>query len=98
MNKAELVELWNNFIAGFCNVEFLCHGGEPNWLGWIVIGWAGLMGAVICTVLFFSIALSFAQGLEKGFRSVAKAFLSLAKAFLSLAKGVAKAFQPRGPD
>ena len=30
-------ELWNNFIVGFCKVEFLCDAREPNWLGWAVI-------------------------------------------------------------
>ena len=31
------------FIAGFCKVEFLCHSGDPNWLGWIVLGILGLL-------------------------------------------------------
>jgi len=30
-------EPWNNFIVGFCKVEFLCYAGEPNWLGWAVM-------------------------------------------------------------
>jgi len=30
-------EIWDNFIAGFCKVEFLCYATEPNWLGWLVM-------------------------------------------------------------
>ena len=22
----------------FCKVEFLCYQGEPNWLGWLILG------------------------------------------------------------
>ena len=51
MNKSELAELWGNFIAGFCKVQFLCYGGEPNWLGWIVIAFA------VFLTLVFSLAL-----------------------------------------
>ena len=25
------------FYEKFCEVQFLCHEGEPNWLGWFVI-------------------------------------------------------------
>jgi hypothetical protein len=31
-------EWWDWFVDGFCRVEFVCYQGEPNWLGWIVIG------------------------------------------------------------
>jgi len=31
---------WDKFIYGFCKVEFLCWQGDPNWLGWAVIGMA----------------------------------------------------------
>ena len=68
MNKAELVELWNNFIAGFCKLEFLCHGGEPNWLGWIALGWAGLWGGGICLFLFFSLLGNVVGGVGNIFR------------------------------
>tara|TARA_B100001971_G_scaffold81036_1_gene74816 strand:+ start:109 stop:258 length:150 start_codon:yes stop_codon:yes gene_type:complete len=39
--------MWDSFISGFCKVEFLCYTGEPNWLGWlvvigaIIVGWWG---------------------------------------------------------
>jgi len=37
------------FITGFCKVEFLCYQGEPNWLGW------GLLGIGFAVALYFSI-------------------------------------------
>ena len=69
MENAELVELWGKFIAGFCKVEFLCHGGEPNWLGWIVIGWVGLVGAVLCIALFFGLLGPVVVSIEKVFKA-----------------------------
>ena len=35
-------ELWDKFLFGFCKVGFLCWNGDPNWLGWILIGVAAL--------------------------------------------------------
>ncbi len=29
--------MWDEFIFGFCKVQFLCYAGEPNWLGWLVL-------------------------------------------------------------
>lgn len=69
MDKAELVGLWNSFIAGFCKVEFLCHGGEPNWLGWIVIGWVGLVGAALCIALFVELLGNIVISIEKAFQA-----------------------------
>ena len=37
--------LWNDFITGFCKVEFLCYAGDPNWLGW------GFLTAVALTLV-----------------------------------------------
>ena len=34
---------YDGFIAGFCKVEFLCHAGEPNWLGWGLLGFSALI-------------------------------------------------------
>lgn len=31
-------EAWDSIIIGFCKVEFLCYQGEPNWLGWLILG------------------------------------------------------------
>jgi hypothetical protein len=36
---------WGQLIPEFCKVQFLCYGATPNWLGWIVLGWVGLMAA-----------------------------------------------------
>jgi len=33
--------MWADLIEGFCKVEFLCHAGDPNWLGWIVLAGGG---------------------------------------------------------
>jgi hypothetical protein len=38
---------WSQFIPGFCKVQFLCYDGMPNWLGWGVLAWGGLMAAAI---------------------------------------------------
>lgn len=35
--------VWTDFVTAFCEVEFLCHSGDPNWLGWLLIGWGGLI-------------------------------------------------------
>jgi hypothetical protein len=61
MNKAELVELWNNFITGYCKVEFLCYGGEPNWLGWVAL-------PVLAVLVYFAalvFLLAFLQSFKK---------------------------------
>lgn len=34
-------ELWDKIIARFCEVEFLCYEGRPNWLGWGVLVFFG---------------------------------------------------------
>ena len=34
----KMKEYWDQFIFGYCKVEFLCWQSDPNWLGWIVIG------------------------------------------------------------
>ena len=31
-------EYWKSFLVGFCKVEAVCFEGDPNWLGWILIG------------------------------------------------------------
>jgi len=44
-------EYWSAFIGGFCKVEFLCHTGDPNWLGWGVIGIGVLIvGGIVTTI------------------------------------------------
>lgn len=39
----KLESFWNWFITGFCKVEFLCYAGDPNWLGWIILGFGILI-------------------------------------------------------
>jgi hypothetical protein len=40
-------EVFNNFITGFCKVQFLCYEGTPNWLGWGILGIASLVLIII---------------------------------------------------
>jgi hypothetical protein len=37
----------DTFYDEFCKVDFLCHAGEPNWLGWLVVA----LGAAVATLL-----------------------------------------------
>jgi|GEM_PF-2538103 hypothetical protein len=46
--------MWEGFIRGFCKVEFLCYAGDPNWLGWVVLGIPALILALIVLVSFLS--------------------------------------------
>lgn len=43
---------WNKFINGYCEVDFLCYNGEPNWFGWIPIGFIGLIFIGIVLMFF----------------------------------------------
>jgi hypothetical protein len=43
---------WSQFIPGFCKAQFLCHGVTPNWLGWGVLAWGGLMAAGVALGIF----------------------------------------------
>jgi len=29
--------MWDSFISKFCEAEFLCYQGDPNWVGWVVL-------------------------------------------------------------
>lgn len=40
-------ELWGDFIFLVCKVEFACSKGEPDWLGWILMGFGVYLTAVI---------------------------------------------------
>ncbi|MDC1032919.1 hypothetical protein OAQ48_02015 [Candidatus Pelagibacter sp.] len=35
----------DNFINGFCKVEFFCYAGQPNWLGWgtLIFGFLAIL-------------------------------------------------------
>ena len=41
----------DNFIIGFCKVEFLCYAGSPNWLGWGLLGFGALVLLLICIMI-----------------------------------------------
>jgi MFS family permease len=43
-------EVWNWFLDEFCKVDAVCYGGEPNWLGWVVIIFAA---SIIVSVLYY---------------------------------------------
>jgi hypothetical protein len=38
-------------IKGLCEVEPLCDGTEPNWLGWSVLGFGIVLGAMVLLYL-----------------------------------------------
>ncbi len=46
---------WEMFLKGFCKVEFVCYQVEPNWLGWIILGFFGLLilWLAFCIVINF---------------------------------------------
>jgi len=48
----------DSFYDGFCKVEFLCYLGEPNWLGWMVIGIGIGIGAIVIGIVLLGILLS----------------------------------------
>lgn len=48
--KKESTSMWDKFIVGFCKVEFLCYQGDPNWLGYIVLGIGGFVAAVAALI------------------------------------------------
>ena len=39
--------MWDSFLTGFCKVDAVCWHGDPNWLGWILIG---ILGIIVLTV------------------------------------------------
>jgi TPR repeat protein len=49
-NASFLSNGWNSFIAGFCKVEFVCYAGDPNWLGWVVLGFGLIVIARIISL------------------------------------------------
>jgi hypothetical protein len=50
--EMSMAEYWDAFIVGFCKVDFLCYDGEPNWLGWGVVGFGTLIVLAILGVIF----------------------------------------------
>lgn len=48
----EIASWWNKFLSEFCKVECLCWNGDPNWLGWGVIGFGVFMAVMIILGIF----------------------------------------------
>lgn len=50
-----LDKYWIKFINGYCKVDFLCVNNDPNWLGWIPIGFLSFIfiGLMIGIVFVF---------------------------------------------
>ena len=51
-------EIYNKF----CEVQFLCYQGEPNWLGWLILGLACL---IVVFIIFYGMRLQSEEELEK---------------------------------
>ena len=41
----------NSFYQAFCKVQAVCYLGEPNWLGWLIIGIAVVLILSIMAVI-----------------------------------------------
>jgi drug/metabolite transporter (DMT)-like permease len=50
-----VITFWDSFLNGFCKVSFVCWNGNPNWLGWILVGLLGVLLGVICFLLWISL-------------------------------------------
>lgn len=48
--------IWAEFLTGFCQAEFLCTAGEPNWRGWILWFLGLLISGFLLLALFFAVA------------------------------------------
>jgi hypothetical protein len=48
-------ELVDSFLVEFCKVDAVCHYGEPNWLGWIVIVIGGVMAFFLSMAIILGV-------------------------------------------
>lgn len=71
-------EYWNFLITGYCKVEFLCYNGEPNWLGWIPLGFLILMFIVLVVIVVIGGLLAFIGAI---FEVIEVAILSIQNTF-----------------
>ena len=55
---------WDSFIEGFCKVSFVCWHGDPNWLGWILIIFLGVLLGIICLFLFITALVSIIEEVD----------------------------------
>lgn len=44
---------WTGFITGFCEVQFLCYEGHPNWLGWLILLFGACIVAAMISLLLY---------------------------------------------
>jgi hypothetical protein len=47
--------MFDKFINEFCKVEFLCYAGEPNWIGWVVIGFISFIVVIAVFGVFLTV-------------------------------------------
>ena len=52
--------MYDDFLNGFCKVKFLCYAGDPNWLGWAVLGIGALTALAIVFVILMLMLINFA--------------------------------------
>lgn len=51
---------WDSLLSEFCGIYFVCSGGEPNWMGWVV-----LMTGVVIAIFILSVLMEMIQGLDE---------------------------------
>jgi len=45
-------EYLKSFLVGFCKVEAVCFEGDPNWLGWILIGILVIVLVIVLIIIW----------------------------------------------
>lgn len=60
---------WKSFLNEFCKVEAVCFEGDPNWLGWILVGLLGLF-LIIASLYVWALLDSLWQTLSEQVGSV----------------------------
>lgn len=66
--------MWNKFIVEYCRVGFLCENNDPNWLGWMPIGFIGLIFTGIVLMFFGLIIGTIFEGVEVAVLSIQDTF------------------------
>lgn len=46
--------MWQQFIDVFCEIQFLCDQGGPNWLGWAVMSFGAFVVVMVIITKFWS--------------------------------------------
>ena len=47
--------MWEKILNGLCRIETVCWYGEPNWIGYFLLGAAALISIPIILFIFFVI-------------------------------------------